>query len=226
MGGLKPRKDSIVDERLNALMQAQQARRETEEVIAAVSGQSGQSGQAHRGTYLVSGFETRSDLPASASLRRMTSGVACQLAEMGWLEPVSLQAMPPSWWTVKIDAAEVGVLSEYGCALVTRTLSSSKLADIGFEVVGGPFRDWENDEVSRCILTSHPGKFWDARAYAFPSAESGQKSLPFSGSDNAFTSEQLLMALNAGHPIQVFSGPYQTQEDAHYALDIRWEVPD
>lgn len=215
-----------MDERLNALMQAQQARRETEEVIAAVSGQSGQSGQAHRGTYLVSGFETRSDLPASASSRRMTSGVACRLAEMGWFEPVSLQAMPPCWWTVKIDAAEVGVLSEYGCALVTRTLSSSQLADIGFEVVDGPFRDWETDEVSRCILMSHPGKFWDARTYTFPSEEAGQQPLPFCGSDNAFTSEELLRALDAGRSIQVFSGPYQTQEDAHYALDVRWEVPD
>jgi len=221
-----------MDERLKALMQAQQARREAEQVIAAASGRTGQTGRSphpaepHRRAYLVSSFETRTDLPATASLRRMTREVACRLAEMGWLEPVSLQAMPPSWWTVKIDAAEVGEWSEYGCAFVTRTLSSSQLADIGFEVVGGPFRDWETDEVSRCILTSHPGKFWDARSYTFPPAEAGQMPLPFIGSDNAFTSEQLLIALDAGHPIQVFSGPYQTEEDAHYALDVRWEVPD
>jgi hypothetical protein len=35
-----------------------------------------------------------------------------------------------------------------------------------------------------------------------------------------------VIALDQGDSIHVFSGPYESENDARYALDIRLEVPD
>jgi len=181
---------------------------------------------AEGGTYLVSDFRQRDDLPTTASLRRMSNTVAKKLAELGFRDPVSLQSVPNRWWKVKIDAAEVGLVSEYGCAMVTRMLSTDKLRETGFEVEDGPFHAWENDEVSRAILNQHPGRFWDARILRVDTKPSDNGRPHVSGEDNGYTSEALIAALEQGDSIQVFSGPFKSQDDAHYALDVRWEVPD
>ena len=93
----------------NEQIQNQLAFEFTEQLIRRVS-----SSNNHNtaGTYLVSTFRPRDDLPASASLRRMSTKVACRLAdilrndalagrmstkvacrlaEMGFLEPVSVR---------------------------------------------------------------------------------------------------------------------------------------
>jgi hypothetical protein len=48
----------------------------------------------------------------------------------------------------------------------------------------------------------------------------------YAGYDNAYSSEELLAALAEGKTIRVYSGPYETNDAAHYALDVRWEPPE
>lgn len=213
-----------MDKRLNELMLKKQARVSAENAIKQASGH---SGNASGGTYLVNDFRRRDDLPETASLRRMSNTVAFRLAELGFRVPISLQALPNFWWKVKLDAAEVGLVSEYGGCFVTRTLSTASLMDMGFEVTDGPYSAWENEDVSRVILREFPGMFWDARIYksaVVPEQEGRDQHC--SGYDNAYPSERLMMALDQGESIEVFSGPFDTEDDARYALDVRWEVPD
>ncbi|WP_374356430.1 hypothetical protein [Limnohabitans sp.] len=185
-----------MDERDEELLRTQQARQQAEVAIRELAK------IVQGGAYLVSDFRRRDDLPATASLRRMSNTVAKKLAALGLREPVSLQSVPNRWWKVKIDAAEVGLVSEYGCAMVTRMLSTDALRETGFEVEDGPFRAWENDEVSRAILNKHPGGFWDARIYRVD-ATSGHNGRPhFSGEDNGYTSEALIAALERGDLIE------------------------
>lgn len=127
-----------MDKRLEDLFYAQHARQESARIIRDAAGH---DGNGPGGTYLVSSFRQRQDLPVTASLRIMTSAVAIRLSEMGLLEPVSLSALPDCWWTVKVDAADEGLCSEHGCAFVVRTLSTRQLIERGIEVVGGPFVD-------------------------------------------------------------------------------------
>lgn len=211
-----------MDKQLEERIRAHNARRQADEAIRALGNI---DSSAAGGTYLVSDFRRRDDLPTTASLRRMSTTVAKKLAEMGLREPVSLQSVTNRWWKVKVDAAELGLVSEYGNAFVTRILSTKQVMDQGFEVEDGPFAAWENNEVSRAILRGQPGKFWDARIYqvAMKPGEHGQPY--FFGADNGYTSEALIAALDQGDSIQVFSGPFESQDDAHYALDVRWEVP-
>lgn len=212
-----------MDERIDNLIKQYKAGQLTAETLHAAAGE-----QVNRraGTYLTSSFERRADLPVTASLRRMSSAVACKLAEQGMREPVSLQRLPNRWWKVHVDAAEVGKVSEYGCAFVTLLLPTESLAEMGFEVVDGPFRDWENTDVSRAILNANPGKFWDAIISNFPLLPVGNRAELFAGYDDAYPSEKLLAALDEGKTISVHSGPFETAEDAHYAIDLRWESPE
>lgn len=113
----------------------------------AVKSAAGGRFELHGGTYLTSSFAPRGDLPNTAKLRKMSNAVACRLAELGFREPISLRQLPDYWWKVKIDAAELGLSSEYGCAYVTRMLSSRRLAEIGFEVIDGPFQSLGNGSV-------------------------------------------------------------------------------
>jgi hypothetical protein len=201
----------------------QRAKREAEDAIRDIAGL---PKNLEGGTFLVTDFGRRYDLPASASQRRISTTVAKKLAEVGLREPVSLRLLPNRWWKTHIDAAEVGLLSEYGCAMVTRLLSTAQLADLGFEVVDGPFREWENEEVSRLILKSNPGRFWDARISRVDARPGHTDQLLLSGGDSSYTSEALTAALDQGDTIQVFSGPYGSEDEARCAGDVRWEVPD
>jgi len=212
-----------MDKQLQDLMRAKQARESADHLIRQVSGN---DGNMQGGTYLVSSFRKRDDLPLTASLRKMSRAVARKLAEMGLLEPVSLNALPNRWWTVHVDAAEEGLCSEFGCAFVKRTLSSTELAKCGFEVIDGPFTAWETPDVSRAVLLEHPGKFWDARILSNAIAQAQGGADRFAGCDNAYTTELLLEALDRSDSIQVFSGPFETGAQAGYALDLRWEVPE
>lgn len=137
-----------MDQRLNDLMLQKQARISAENAITQASGH---KGNASVGTYLVNDFRRRYDLPGAALLRKMSSAVARRLAELGLREPVSLNALPNFWWKVNLDAAEVGLVSEYGCGFVSRMLSTVSLMKKAFEVTDGPFSAWENADVSRAI---------------------------------------------------------------------------
>ena len=122
----------------NEQIQNQLAFEFTEQLIRRVSSS---NNHTTAGTYLVSTFRPRDDLPASASLRRMSTKVACRLAEMGFLEPVSVRALPALIWKVRIDAAELGLCGEYGNAFVERNLTTQELVSLGFEVVDGPISE-------------------------------------------------------------------------------------
>lgn len=100
-----------MDERHQKLLRMQQARQQAEEAIRDLARI---AQNAEGGTYLVSDFRRRDDLPATASLRRMSNTVAKKLAELGFRDPVSLQSVPNRWWKVNIDAAEVG-FGRAGC---------------------------------------------------------------------------------------------------------------
>ncbi len=178
------------------------------------------------GTFLATNFERRDDLPATASIRKMSDNVVRNLAELGLHEPVSLRMLPGRWWKANVDAAEVGVLREYGCGFVTRLLSSERLAEIGFEVVDGPFDAWANIEVATAMLKESKGKFWDARISNRPLLPVVEGSGLYGSYDKAYTSEELQAALDDGGTIKVFSGPYDTKDAAHYWLDVRWESPE
>lgn len=200
-----------MDKRLSDLMLQKQARIFAENVITQASGH---KGNASVGTYLVNDFGRRYDLPETALLRRMSSAVARRLAERGLREPISLNVLPNFWWKVNLDAAEVGLVSEYGCGFVNRMLSTASLMKKGFEVTDGPFAAWENADVSRAILNDFPGMFWDAKILqsADVPAKAGSDQ-PCSGEDGAYLSERLLIALDQGDSIEVFSGPFETEVD-------------
>lgn len=211
---------------LKKLLAQQEANRLADEAIARASGRRMGSQPASWPTFLVTSFAKRSDVPVSASLRRMTPNVVAALAAKGLIEPISLTRLPKLWWKVHIDAAEAGEFREYGCFYVTQYMSSERLAKTGFEVVDGPFEPWANVEVAGAILGENPGKYWDARISNRPLLPLSDGSEPYAGSDNSYTSTELLEALNNGQTITVFSGPYASKDDAAYALDLRWESPE
>lgn len=75
-------------------------------------------------------------------------------------------------------------------------------------------------------LRMYPGWYWDACVSNRPLLPTPEKNGYFSGYDDAYSSEALLLALEAGSTVSIYSGPFNTKDDAHYALDIRWEVPE
>jgi hypothetical protein len=191
------------------------------EVIRSVSG--GQLG-SHRGTYLTSSFAPLDVLPITATFRKMSNVVACRLAELGLREPISLEQVQDFWWQVRIDAAELGMSMEYGCAYVTRLISTSRLAEIGFEVVDGPFKPWETDDITRAIFLEHGGKYWDAIVTYRRLANDAESLEHITGDGQAFTSEELLDALVSGNNVAVHNGPFDTPEEASDALNLRMNL--
>lgn len=208
---------------INELIRRQQARELADATLEKAAGSRGHRGG---GAYLATSFKQRNDLPVTASIRKMSDTVVRNLAEIGLHEPVSLRMLPGRWWKAHVDAAEVGKLSEYGCAYVTLFLSSEQLSAIGFEVVDGPFEAWANREASQAILNENPGKYWDATISNRPLLPVVDGAEPFAGYDNGYKSETLLAALDAGKTVKVYGGPFDTADDAHYALDLRWESPE
>lgn len=184
------------------------------------------SNVARQNVYLATSFELRNDLPVTASIRKMSDKVMRNLAELGLHDPVPLRMLPGRWWKTNVDAAEIGELREYGCGYVTLFLSSERLAEIGFEVVDGPFDAWTNVEVATAMLKVSKGKFWDACISNHSLLPVVKGAEPYAGYDNAYSSEELLAALNEGKTIKVYSGPYDTKDAAHYRLDVRWESPE
>lgn len=208
---------------VSELILRQRARELADETLEKAAGQ---RRQTEGGTYLVTSFKQRDDLPVLASLRKMTDNVVRNLVEIGLHEPVSLRMLPGRWWKAHVDAAELGEVSEYGCGYATLFLSSEDLARIGIEVVDGPFAPWATPDVSRAILKQNPGKYWDATISNRPLLPVIDGADSFAGYDNGYTSEDLLAALDAGKCVTVYSGPFDTADDAHYALDLRWESPE
>lgn len=207
----------------NELIRRQQARELAEATIEKAAGR---RSYGSGGTYLVTSFKPRDDLPGTASLRKMSDNVVRNLAELGLHEPVSLQRLPGRWWKAHADAAELNQASEYGGSYVTLFLSSARLAGLGFEVVDGPFEAWSSVDVSRAILNENPGKYWDATISNRPLLPVVEGAEPFAGYDDAYTSEALLAALADRRAITAHSGPFDTADAAHYALDVRWESPE
>jgi len=210
-----------VTEDINELMRRQQARELAHMTLKKVSGTS----EHQRTTYLVTSHKQRDDLPEGAWTRKMSDNVVCNLAKLGLQEPISLRMLPDRWWKVRVDGAEMGQVSEYGCCFVTLFMSSARLEKIGFEVVDGPFEYWANKEVSQATFSETPGKYWDATISNRPLLPVVHGADQFSGYDDGYSSEALLSALNSGKTITVHSGPYETENDAGYALDLRWEHP-
>jgi hypothetical protein len=208
---------------INELIRIQQAR---ELAAATLEKAAGERCHGRGATYLTTSVKQRDDLPVTASLRKMSDKVVHTLAQLGLYEPVSLQRLPGKWWEAHVDAAELDQVSEYGCCYVTLFMSSERLAHTGFEVVDGPFEAWANIEVSRAILKENPGKFWDARIANRPLLPVTTGAESYAGHDNAYTSEAILAALDAGQVVTVFSGPFDSEDAAHYALDVRWESPE
>lgn len=210
---------------INDYLARQEANREAEGALRKAAGPS------HRPVdqvpvVLATSFKQRDDLPVLASIRKMSEQVVRNLAKIGLHEPVSLQMLPNRWWKVNVDAAEVGQLSEYGCAYVTLFMSSDRLARIGSEVVDGPFEAWANIDVAEAILMENAGKFWDATISNRPMLPVVEGDDGYAGYDNAYSSEELLAALADRKTIKVYSGPYDTKDAAHYRLDVRWESPE
>lgn len=208
---------------IDELIRRQQARELADATLEKAAGPERHQGG---GTYLATSFKQRDDLPVTASIRKMSDNVVRNLAKMGLHEPVSLQRLPNRWWKVNVDAAEVGQLSEYGCAYVTLFMSSDRLARIGSEVVAGPFEAWANIDVAEAILKENAGKFWDACISNRPLLQVVKGAELYAGYDNAYSSEELQAAVAEGKTIKVYGGPYDTKDAAHYRLDVRWESPD
>lgn len=178
---------------------------------------------------LVTSFAERADLPSGALLCRMSAEVAVRLAGMGLHEPVSLRGLPGRWWVVDVDAAAENPNFEPGGCAVRKVVTTEDIqhrySAYYCQAIEGPYEPWANIKVAKAILDREHGKYWDA-------CISNRPMLPvvegesFSGSDNAYSSDDLLAALIGGKYIVVYSGPYQVKDDAHYALDVRWESPE
>lgn len=89
---------------INELIRRQKARELAEAALEKAAGRRSYGGG---GTYLVTSFKPRDDLPRTASLRKMSDNVVRNLAELGLHEPVSLQRLPGRWWKAHVDAAEL-----------------------------------------------------------------------------------------------------------------------
>ena len=176
------------------------------------------------GCYLVLQYGKRSDLPRAVSTIRMVGKAVENLAALGLHDPIPLRLLPGKWWKAHVDAYSVGEFGEPGAMFVERYLTSEKLSGYAFEVVDGPFEPWANIEVAKAILELARGKYWDASISNRPllPVVEGQQ---FFGADNAYSSDELHAALTEGQHITIYSGPYEAKEDAHYAIDIRWESP-
>ena len=208
---------------IKELMRRQQARVLAEETLKKAAGPSSHTGG---GTYLATSFKQRDDLPVGASMRKMSENVVRNLAALGLHEPISLQRLQGRWWKVYVDAAALDQVREYGCCYVTLYMSSTRLAYQGFEVVDGPFEAWANPEVSRAMLNENEGKYWDATVPNRPLLPVVDGDEPGAEYDDGYTSEVLLAALGAGQPIAVFSGPFETKDDADCAFNLRRESPE
>jgi len=211
---------------LDDYLARQEANRQAEDVIRKTTGTGHDQPDRRAPVVLATSFKQRDDVPALTSIRRMSDKVVRNLAERGLHEPVSLSVLPGLWWEVNVDAAEVGKCSEYGCGYVTLFMSTETLTRIGFEVADGPFAAWANVDVARAMLTENPGKYWDATISNRPLLPVIEGAEPYASYDDGYTSEDLLTALGAGRAITVYGGPFNTKDDAHYALDVRWEVPE
>lgn len=65
-------------------------------------------------------------------------------------------------------------------------------------------------------------KFWWVRGSVhriYPNAGPGSY-------DDTQSTEELFDAIRQGFPARVMDGPFDTREDAHYALDVAWESPE
>lgn len=207
--------------RIEELRKFDNANRLAIEVVKSVSG--GRLG-SHRGTYLTSSFAPMDALPITATFRKMSNAVACRLAELGLREPISLEQVHDCWWQVRIDAAELGISMEYGCAYVTRFLSTSRLAEIGFEVIDGPFKPWETVDITRAIFLEHGGKYWDAIVSYRRLANDVESLEHIPGDGQAYTSEELLDALGSGSDVAVHKGPFDTPEEGSEARNLRMKL--
>jgi hypothetical protein len=207
--------------RIEELRKLDQANQLAIEVVRSVSG--GQLG-SHRGTYLTSCFAPLDALPITATFRKMSNSVACRLAELGLREPISLEQVRDCWWQVQIDAAELCMSMEYGCGYVTRFISTSRLAEIGFEVIDGPFKPWETDDITRAIFLEHGRKYWDAIVSYRRLANDFESLEHIPGDGQAYTSEELLDALGSGSDVAVHNGPFDTPEEASDALNLRMKL--
>lgn len=163
---------------INELIRRQRARELAAATLEKAAGP--QACRSRGGTYLTTSFKKRDDLPVTASLRKMSDNVVRNLAELGLLEPVSLQMLSGLWWKVHVDAAEVGESSEYGARYVALFMSSKRLTGTGFEVVDGPFEAWANTDVARAILNESRGKYWDATISNRPLLPVTKETEPFS----------------------------------------------
>lgn len=92
---------------------------------------------------LVANFSKRSDVPAGASLVKMSRKVIETLSAMGLSEPLSLKLLPGVWWVAQVDASINNPNVEPGCATTQVTATSEVLAShysAAFcEVIDGPF---------------------------------------------------------------------------------------
>lgn len=66
------------------------------------------------------------------------------------------------------------------------------------------------------------GKYWWTRGEArqmYPEASWGSY-------DNARSTQEIFEDIAAGFGVCVMDGPFETRDEAHYALDVAWESPE
>lgn len=180
----------------------------------------------------------------------MGQPVASRLRALGYEQPVELELLPGHWWSIRADLAALGSSVEPGSGFGQTAASSEAIAGhfsrYWLDVVAGPFGRPEDREavylasreadigwlgeqaivvkiepwLSRhlrelghhepVLLSSLADKYWVCGM----------------GGGCCSTAELESLARQNPRSVRISHGPFDREEDAHYAFDVLWESPE
>ncbi|MBN8491069.1 MAG: hypothetical protein J0M00_06530 [Burkholderiales bacterium] len=180
----------------------------------------------------------------------MSEPVVRRLALLGHAQPVLLSALPGKWWSINVDLAALDEANEPGCGYrcidATSEAIGANHALYWCEIVAGPF-DQEADATATYLASIE----FDA-AWLGPRAAVGRvepwvckqlqargltEPYPLTAVADAYwvcgmgggvcaTQELAKRVRRFPGEAGVTHGPFDNEDDAHYAFDVMWESPE
>jgi hypothetical protein len=179
----------------------------------------------------------------------MSAAVAARLRALGFEQPVELEALPGKWWSILADLAALGTVSEPGCGFgrIMATTESIENHYIGYwrEIVAGPFEHAEDSEAVYLAPEGVDVSWIGSGAMVVRVQPWVSKRLAARGFDGSVRLSRLAglywvcgMAggvcsttdledriRRAPTSVNITGGPFDREDDAHYAFDLMWEPP-